>query len=79
MCVEMLKYLLRQGYLCSDICILTGYVGQLLLIRNLLSSEFVVVLSESDASAIVNEDEEGLDQLPTVEKSDLKRVWICFL
>jgi hypothetical protein len=57
--------------------LISGYVGQLLLIKNLLSSEFVVVLSESDESILNNVDEEGLGRLPTVENTNLKRVRVA--
>jgi superfamily I DNA and/or RNA helicase len=56
--------------------LISGYVGQLLQIRNLLSSEFVVVLSENDESILAKE-EEGVGLLPTVENANLKRVRVA--
>ena len=52
--VQLIKYLVRQGYQVNDIAVLTPYLGQLLALRDALSKErMVVFLSEMDEEEIV--------------------------
>ncbi|KAJ3056646.1 hypothetical protein HK097_005320 [Rhizophlyctis rosea] len=52
MVVELVKYLIRNGYKGSDIAILTPYLGQLLVLRDHLRKSFTVVLDERDAEDV---------------------------
>ncbi|KAI8836660.1 hypothetical protein BJ741DRAFT_604837 [Chytriomyces cf. hyalinus JEL632] len=62
-CISLLKYLIRQGYAAADIVILTPYVGQLLQLRDLLSKEMMVLISEKDMKEIKEvTDEEEMDE-----------------
>nr|KAJ3420409.1 hypothetical protein HK105_005699 [Polyrhizophydium stewartii] len=68
--VEFLKFLLNQGYSPSDIVILTPYVGQLLKIRDMLSREMMIFISEKDVAQIkevVDDDELLGDDQPTAD------------
>ena len=54
-CLEMVRYLLLQGYRPSDIVVLTPYVGQLLLITRLMKqnlSDVMAYVSDSDLREI---------------------------
>ena len=56
-CLEIVRYLLLQGYQPSDIVVLTPYVGQLVLISRLMRihlREVTAYVSESDEAEIEN-------------------------
>ncbi|KAJ3237919.1 hypothetical protein HDU81_008671 [Chytriomyces hyalinus] len=69
-CISLLKYLIRQGYAAADIVVLTPYVGQLLQLRDLLSKEMMVLISEKDMTEIKEAtDEEEVDEAGQVVDS----------
>ena len=59
MVVHLTKYLLQQGYLPSQITILTPYLGQLLQLRNMLGEIAMVAVDERDLLQI---EETALEQ-----------------
>ncbi|KAJ3266261.1 hypothetical protein HDU77_001750 [Chytriomyces hyalinus] len=70
-CISLLKYLIRQGYAAADIVVLTPYVGQLLQLRDLLSKEMMVLISEKDMKEIKEmTDEEEMDEAGEVDDSE---------
>ncbi|KAJ3402417.1 hypothetical protein HDU80_005089, partial [Chytriomyces hyalinus] len=70
-CISLLKYLIRQGYAAADIVILTPYVGQLLQLRDLLSKEMMVLISEKDMKEIKEvTDEEEMDEAGEMDDSE---------
>lgn len=52
MVVAMATYLLKQGYLPSEVTILTPYLGQLSKIRTALASQFMVFVNELDEAQL---------------------------
>ena len=56
MTMALVRHVIRQGvYKSSDIAVLTPYTGQLQLLRQKLSNEFEIMLSERDEEELANE------------------------
>jgi len=76
MIVELVRYLVKQGYKPNQIAVLTPYVGQLLLLRNMLGSAMMAVtLDERDIVALESTtggEDESIDEV-TVEVRSLNR------
>ena len=66
MCVELVRYLLLQGYAHSQITILTPYVGQVLLLLNTMKSkmqEISAYISDLDREEILGNMENDGDEI----------------
>ncbi|KAJ3035349.1 hypothetical protein HDV00_004049 [Rhizophlyctis rosea] len=70
MCVGLVRYLIRNGYRGGDIAVLTPYLGQLLLLRDLLKESFTVVLDERDADEVERTLGQTVDQSDWIPTSD---------
>jgi hypothetical protein len=65
MCVQVLIYLLQQGYRTDDIVVLTPYLGQLLEIRRAISTQL-----QGITASLGEQDAADLDRQDTVEHVD---------
>ncbi|CAG8458390.1 7466_t:CDS:10 [Acaulospora morrowiae] len=76
MVVEMVKYFVRNGYSKAEqIAVLTPYLGQMIKIRDALSSSFMVVIDERDSEALANFQDQLEDNEPlTVSTASKKRL-----
>ncbi|KAL0244235.1 hypothetical protein GEMRC1_008320 [Eukaryota sp. GEM-RC1] len=70
MAVNLALYLMHQGYVGEDIAIVTPYLGQMFVLREILKSTSIdIILSEGDAAELADLEDQNEAQIPRQQTS----------